>query len=121
MFEGKALPAGSTRLKATPFFNSSPELTTIHGSDGPLYIVLSPKNPQNALLVIEPQSKPEDIAARKSVIYDFTGESVGLSSPALAEHVKSTYGLELQKNSNGEIDALKLSEVPAASKESGAS
>ncbi len=108
-YRGQSLPNEVENLSGTPLYTTSEDLSQKAKIDGAPFLLIAPQNPNQALLVIESDSSPKDIAGRTSELSQFTGKTETLEAPALIEFVKESFGLELKVEESGKVLALRVS------------
>lgn len=105
-FVGQELPSKVEHLLGTPFY-----LELIKDKvklDGAAFLYLSPQDPTQALLVVDPKAKPDDLKKRESHLMEISGttELVDLSEAATA--LEDKMGLKLHRQ-GGKIVVLRIS------------
>ena len=111
-FTGQQLPDKVEKLEGTPFYSISPALSEVAKLPGACYLVIAPQDPTRALLIHEPNSKPEEVAKRESKSTEYSGRNTSVDSKALVEHVKQTYDLELNTANDGKVVILEVASAP---------
>jgi len=105
-FTGQDLPEKIEELKGTPLYSISEELSSVAEIPGAAFLLIAPQDPTKALLVVEQETLPADLAKRASKPIALSGKKESKKSESLAAHVKERYELELKSDANGDIIVL---------------
>jgi hypothetical protein len=113
-YTGQDLPEVVEQLEGTPLYSQSSELTPLAKVQGATYLLIAPQDPLKALLVVEEGASPEEVSKRQSGPVKLAGKSETLDAPALVDHVKAQYQLDLKTDDKGKVIVLKVSGVPSS-------
>lgn len=114
VFSGQSLPSTIDSLTGTPYYTNSSKLAEIAKLDGAPFLLIAPQDPSKALLVLELEAKPSELAERPSQLGNFSGSTESIEAPELIKFVKDDTGLDLQQD-NGKVTVLKLTNTTATS------
>ena len=95
------------QLEGTPLYSLSETITEIANFSGAAYLLLAPKNPTKALVVLEPETEPSSLKERSSEPVKISGRKELMKADALLKHVKDTYQMDLQTSPSGEVIVLR--------------
>ena len=112
-YTGQDLPEVVEQLEGTPLYSQSAELTPLAKVQGATYLLIAPQDPLKALLVVEEGASPEEVSKRESGPVKLAGKSETLDAPALVEHVKAQYQLDLKTDEKGKVIVVKVSGAPS--------
>ena len=110
VFTGQSLPTEVLELEGIPLFSASEQLAKNVDYSGATYLLLAPQDPSKALLILEPNSEPSELAKRPSGPVKVTGSKELKKADGLLKHVKDTYQLDLQIAPSGEVVVLRVKE-----------
>jgi hypothetical protein len=111
-FTGQDLAESIEELEGTPLYSISQEITDVAKVEGAAFLLIAPQDPTKALLVVEVQTTPADLAKRDSKQTKYSGKRKTMDSQALVDLVRERYELELQTDDQGKVVVLQTGPQP---------